>query len=63
MKLYTFSFVYSYGGGMALIAANTKKEAIKIARENSSSWSLNMEVRGATYEGPAGIIDSAIYTE
>lgn len=63
MKLYTFSFAYSYGGGMALIAANTKEEAIEIARKHNSAWSLTMEVGGATYEGPAGMIDSEIYTE
>ena len=64
MKLYTFSFNGGgWGGGMALIAANTKEEAIEIARKHSSSWSLTMEVEAATYEGPAGMIDSEIYIE
>ena len=66
-KVFVFTYEVDYGGGLMLIAANDKYEAMSIAEEEENDgcgyWAFSNERIGLSYNGETGVIESCCHAE
>lgn len=67
VNLYTLTASSCYTGGMALVAASSKEEAVKFCNANPSmrrfQFSWPQLVGNTDYQGPKGVIEWGAYEE